>query len=72
MRDWNPSLTDHRVLVQTALTDDHKVIQTIDMAGELSRRVANVAAAQMETAFREQLMRLGWTPPADGRTSDGQ
>lgn len=56
-------MADNKITVKTDLTEDGRVIQTLDMAGEVSKHVANVAAMQREAAFREQLIRMGWVPP---------
>ncbi|HEL5316855.1 TPA: hypothetical protein UOJ24_001073 [Stenotrophomonas maltophilia] len=58
--------------VDTVLTDDFRVVQTLDCFGEVSRRVANVALMQMDQGIREQLIRLGWTPPVDGGPANGR
>lgn len=63
MRDGKLDHYDLRVRVDTSLTEDFRVIQKVDYCGEMTRRVANVAALQMEAGIREQLIRLGWTPP---------
>lgn len=52
--------------VKTDLLDDGRVVQTRDVMGEISMTLADVASAQMEAAVREQLIRLGWTPPGGG------
>lgn len=62
----------HMLRVDTVLTDDHRVLQTLDTFGEVSWRVANVAAMQMDKGIREQLIRLGWTPPPGNGGSNGR
>lgn len=63
MSNDRSNLDSHLMRVDTVLTDDYRVIQTVDIFGEASRRVANVAVLQMDAGVREQLIRLGWTPP---------
>lgn len=58
-----PDLT---ISVKTDLLDDGRVVQTRDVMGETAFCLADVAAAQMDRAIREQLIRLGWTPPSGG------
>ncbi|MHC2115213.1 hypothetical protein ACYPJF_06885 [Stenotrophomonas geniculata] len=65
-------LDAHTMRVDTVLTDDFRVVQTLDCFGEVSRRVANVALMQMDQGIREQLIRLGWTPPVDGGPANGR
>ncbi|HED4877229.1 TPA: hypothetical protein R4K21_003047 [Stenotrophomonas maltophilia] len=72
MADDRLHLNENRLRVDTVLTDDYRVVQTLDVFGEASRRVANVAAMQMDQGIREQLIRLGWTPPADGGPAYGR
>lgn len=72
MADDRARLDAHTVRVDTVLTDDHRVVQTLDTFGEVSRRVANVAAMQMDRGIREQLIRLGWTPPPDDGGGNGR
>ncbi|KAK6697336.1 hypothetical protein SNK04_014088 [Fusarium graminearum] len=72
MADARLHINENRLRVDTVLTDDYRVIQTLDVFGEVTKRVANVAAMQMEDGIREQLIRLGWTPPRVGRDGDGQ
>ncbi|KAK6697485.1 hypothetical protein SNK04_014057 [Fusarium graminearum] len=67
MADARLHINENRLRVDTVLTDDYRVIQTLDVFGEVTKRVANVAAMQMEDGIREQLIRLGWTPPRVGR-----
>lgn len=38
-------------------------VDITDPIGQVTRRIADVAAATMEKAVREELIRLGWTPP---------
>ncbi|KAK6697373.1 hypothetical protein SNK04_014125 [Fusarium graminearum] len=71
MADARLHINENRLRVDTVLTDDYRVIQTLDVFGEVTKRVANVAAMQMEDGIREQLIRLGWTPPRVGRDGDG-
>lgn len=66
MANGRSILDAHTMRVDTVLTDDFRVVQTLDCFGEVSRRVANVALMQMDQGIREQLIRLGWTPPAEG------
>lgn len=72
MADSRKNLGERQLRVDTVLTDDYRVVQTLDVFGHASRRVANVGAMQMDQGIREQLIRLGWTPPADGGTTDGR
>lgn len=72
MGDSRKNLGERRLCVDTVLTDDYRVVQTLDVFGHASRRVADVAAMQMDQGIREQLIRLGWTPPADGGGSHGR
>lgn len=72
MANGRSILDAHTVRVDTVLTDDYRVVQTLDSFGEVSRRVANVALMQMDQGIREQLIRLGWTPPADGGSAHGR
>lgn len=58
------TLDKHEYAVRTWLTDDFKVIQEMgDPTGGMVRRVADVAAAQVDAKFREGLIALGWAPP---------
>ena len=44
-----------------------RVVQEIeDPMGNITRRVANLAAMQMEQAIVAELISLGWTPPDSG------
>lgn len=62
------TLNKHEYAVRTWLTDDFKVIQEVgDPTGEMTRRVANVAAAQADAKFREGLIALGWAPPEEAK-----
>ncbi|HIE4291645.1 hypothetical protein I5U69_17605 [Stenotrophomonas maltophilia] len=72
MADSRKNLGERQLRVDTVLTDDYRVVQTLDVFGHASRRVANVAAMQMDQGIREQLIRLGWTPPADGGPPHGR
>lgn len=72
MADSTKNLGDWRLCVDTVLTDDYRVVQTVDVFGHASRSVADVAAMQMDQGIREQLIRLGWTPPADGGPAHGR
>lgn len=72
MADSRDNHGEQRLRVETVLTDDYRVVQTLDVFGHASRRVANVAAMQMDQGIREQLIRLGWTPPADGEPAHGR
>jgi hypothetical protein len=59
-------MTDHHSLnppkygVETRLIGDHLIEQTIDLAGEITRRVLNAAEQQVI----DHLAKLGWSPPA--------
>lgn len=72
MANGRSMLDAHTMRVDTVLTDDFRVVQTLDCFGEVSRRVANVALMQMDQGIREQLIRLGWTPPVDGGPANGR
>ncbi|HHA2942815.1 hypothetical protein [Stenotrophomonas maltophilia] len=72
MADSRKNLGERQLCVDTVLTDDYRVVQTLDVFGHASRRVADVAAMQMDQAIRDQLIRLGWTPPADGGPAHGR
>lgn len=72
MADSRKNLGERQLRVDTVLTDDYRVVQTLDVFGHASRRVANVAAMQMDQGIREQLIRLGWTPPAEGVPAHGR
>lgn len=72
MANGRSILDAHTMRVDTVLTDDFRVVQTLDCLGEVSRRVANVALMQMDQGIREQLIRLGWTPPVDGGPANGR
>lgn len=50
------------------LTDDFKVIEeVIDVAGQVTKRFANVRARALEEAVRTQLIALGWAPPEEAK-----
>ncbi len=42
---------------------DTGVMQTISMRDEITKRFFNAAAADLDTAIRQKLVDLGWTPP---------
>lgn len=50
--------------VITQLTETG-VKQSIDFMGEVTTRIANVSAKQMDAGIREKLIELGWTPPGE-------
>lgn len=56
-----------RVQVSTS-RQDGRVVQDIDMMGQLTRRVVDVAAQQWDEAVRAELIAQGWTPPPEDRT----
>lgn len=54
--------------LNVSLTDDFKVIEeTIDVAGQVTKRFADVRARALEEAVRTQLIALGWAPPEEAR-----
>lgn len=59
----------HELTVRTWLTPDFKVVQEIrDPMGAITRKIANVAAAQAEAKFREGLIAMGWASPEEARS----
>lgn len=55
-----------RVQVNTFRHGGH-VVQDIDMMGQLTRRVIDVATEQWNEAVRAELIAQGWTPPPEDR-----
>ena len=50
--------------VRTGELADGRVFQEIeDIHGQITRKVADVAALQLDEAVREKLISLGWMPP---------
>lgn len=41
------------------------VVQEMNVMGEVTRRFANLAEADMDEKIREALINLGWTPPKE-------
>ena len=53
--------------VRTGELADGRIFQEIeDIYGQVTRRIADIAALQMDAAVRARLIELGWTPPKEG------
>ena len=54
---------DDMITVRTGELADGRIFQEIeDVHGEIMRKVANVAAMQLDEAVRAKLISLGWMP----------
>lgn len=53
------------VVTVSTKTYDDRVVQTLDVLGEVTYRIAQVGAKQMDDAIRARLIELGWLPPEE-------
>lgn len=53
------------------LTPDFNIEETTDICGSITRTFYQVAARSREKAFRDALIALGWTPPRNDETAQG-
>jgi Fe2+ transport system protein FeoA len=49
----------------TTKTYEDRIVQTIDICGEVSYRIARISAKQMDESMRARLLELGWLPPEE-------
>ena len=57
---------ERKITVRTGTLADGRIFQEIeDVHGEIMRKVADVAAMQLDEAVRAKLISLGWTPPEE-------
>ena len=61
------------ITVRTGELTDGRIFQEIeDVHGEIVRKVADVAAMQLDEAVRAKLTSLGWMPPPKPNEDDTQ
>lgn len=59
------------ITVRTGELTDGRIFQEIeDVHGGIVRKVADVAAMQLDEAVRAKLIELGWTPPEEFKVGD--
>jgi len=58
-------LSKQSVVTLSTVTEEDRIIQKLDVLGEVSFRVAQIGARDMDKAIRDRLIQMGWLPPED-------
>ncbi len=59
------NLSKQSVVTLSTVTEEDRILQKLDVMGEVSFRVAMIGARDMDKAIRARLIELGWLPPEE-------